>query len=854
MNKKSNVLKDRYKYHRKRQKGLSPFVKLDAGDVELNNAAFNQAANGNAQAAMGMGEGYVHMPTLVDFDTLYSDGWISVVGQGENKYELEDFIRTVAGRFNVEIADKFYYFTGEELRIAFKLTNFDYPDYFVFVAFHPESGDIKDIRELKHYLRGSTIKDFVDGFRASEGRRKKMVEGFQLNEEWADDTQSKFNFLKNHKIHEGKFSRDVKVWDLNLTPEQEDYFYGYLESGFLGDFFDLGDFWDENKELTKDIFQEGRQGGHLVLYKDYGEQPLEYDPFNFRAADDIDEAFELWCSNVYGLYSYEYAYTDEEMAELKQEFTNWFNNTYDIVVDFDSRCEKLIEKLKEKIDEFIGTSKRKSISESKSTNTKKRHLLKEAWSEEYFDVMTVDEALEGFVDNMSDDEIDDVLAIYRRVAKLLSVKMGDMYVSYPMPSYNPMDELESSEYTRLTVPNEPSLSIYSITEGSENQVSFVCEHYKDIYYFYFASESDVAKFIEFMDRRLNENYSRVNIRESLNKIDLNTNNKYDLLNLYEAYQREIDKKALAKAIYERKDPSYIAKIVTPKIYLEDYFDEPQIDEYEENRDDEYLHDMFDFLKNHPSESGLYVQDITSKLTEAQKEELINAKNFGALEDFTYDAFSGMASVLIKNKKVFLTFDNEETTPSAYTPYSNLDEFIDSYDAFFGDYEDENEAYRVATNKIEEDYEELKNFDRWAPRFLGKLKDYLTLEKGGTLSKGSSKAVKENVKRPVFKRKSTVKEGVESGHFEFKRYNNLPDRVVSTDNGAYDLEQKGLSGYYVWIGYKHNAKGSTEPKMKKIVEDTARDVAHRMEAEFGGKVVVEDKWNTTDMYRVYSIDN
>ena len=420
MNKKSNILKDRYKYHKKRQKGLSPFVKLDAGDVELNNASFNQAA-------MGMGEGYVHMPTIINFDMLYSEGWISIIGQDEDRNELENFIRIVADKFNVEIANKFYYFTGEELKHAFKLTNFDYPDYFTFVAFHPESGDIKDIRELNRYLKGATVKDFVDGFRASEGRRKKVVEGFQLNEEWAADMQSKFEFLKNHKTHEGKFSRDVKVWDLNLTPEQEDYFYGFLESGYLGDFFSLGDLWDENKELAKDIFQEGRSGGHLVLDKEYGKPPLEYDPFNFRV-DDIDEAFELWCNNTYGLYSYEYAYTDEEMAELKQEFTNWFNKTYDIVVDFDARCEKLIEKLKEKIDEFIRARKEK-VQESKLIKSKKRSQLKEAWSEEYFDVMTTNEALEGFVDNMSDDEIDDVLAMYRRVARLLSVKMGDMYVS-----------------------------------------------------------------------------------------------------------------------------------------------------------------------------------------------------------------------------------------------------------------------------------------------------------------------------------------------------------------------------------------------------------------------------------------
>lgn len=179
-------------------------------------------------------------------------------------------------------------------------------------------------------------------------------EGLEMNEnvsnEWSKDLQDKLNFLKNHKTHEGKFSRDVKVWDLDLTPEQRDYFYDFLESDFLEYF------WDENKDLAKDIYQEGRSMGHLVLDVDYGEAPLEYDPFNFKV-DDVDEAFELWCNNTYGLYSHEYAYTDEEMTELKQEFIDWFNNAYDTVVDFDDRAEKLVELFKQNLDNFIEQEK-----------------------------------------------------------------------------------------------------------------------------------------------------------------------------------------------------------------------------------------------------------------------------------------------------------------------------------------------------------------------------------------------------------------------------------------------------------------------------------------------------------------
>ena len=49
-----------------------------------------------------------------------------------------------------------------------------------------------------------------------------------------------------------------------------------------------------------------------------------------------------------------------------------------------------------------------------------------------------------------------------------------------------------------------------------------------------------------------------NLREALNTIDLNTNNKYDLLNLYEACNlSENEKRALANIIYDQNDPSVI---------------------------------------------------------------------------------------------------------------------------------------------------------------------------------------------------------------------------------------------------------------------------------------------------------
>ena len=112
---------------------------------------------------------------------------------------------------------------------------------------------------------------------------------------------------------------------------------------------------------------------------------------------------------------------------------------------------------------------------------------------------------------------------------------------------------------------------------------------------------------------------------------------------------------------------------------------------------------------------------------------------------------------------------------------------------------------------------------------------------------SSKKLNESIEK-----KKYLKEDAEnSGHFIFKGYDNLPPRIVSTDNGAYDLEQKGLSGRYTWIGYQHKLM-RTEQGMRQAVEDAANEIARRMKDEFGGDVKVEDKWKTTDMYRVYSV--
>lgn len=80
---------------------------------------------------------------------------------------------------------------------------------------------------------------------------------------------------------------------------------------------------------------------------------------------------------------------------------------------------------------------------------------------------------------------------------------------------------------------------------------------------------------------------------------------------------------------------------------------------------------------------------------------------------------------------------------------------------------------------------------------------------------------------------------------------LPDRVVLVNNGAFDLEQKGLSGFYVWIGYKHNDSGSSEISMKSVLQKTTHSVGKWLQEYAGTKYEVDDFWKDLEMYRVWA---
>ena len=81
---------------------------------------------------------------------------------------------------------------------------------------------------------------------------------------------------------------------------------------------------------------------------------------------------------------------------------------------------------------------------------------------------------------------------------------------------------------------------------------------------------------------------------------------------------------------------------------------------------------------------------------------------------------------------------------------------------------------------------------------------------------------------------------------------VPENIVFTDNGAYDLEKAGISGYYTWIGYEHTSNGSSNMKSSKQLEKYVyNEVVPIFEDIFNSKVVVDDKRDTTDMFRIWA---
>ena len=83
--------------------------------------------------------------------------------------------------------------------------------------------------------------------------------------------------------------------------------------------------------------------------------------------------------------------------------------------------------------------------------------------------------------------------------------------------------------------------------------------------------------------------------------------------------------------------------------------------------------------------------------------------------------------------------------------------------------------------------------------------------------------------------------------------------VYTNNGFADLNKQGAKGYGIWVGFEHKSRGKqpvNRNQLSNFVRNTAvehllKEVNKKTGRKYSKEdVVIEDRWNNTDMFRIY----
>ena len=118
--------------------------------------------------------------------------------------------------------------------------------------------------------------------------------------------------------------------------------------------------------------------------------------------------------------------------------------------------------------------------------------------------------------------------------------------------------IQTKEQYTMSPTNDGRIRLYSLSDDSGRSDITISEDefYKN--YEFVESEEKIDDFVYAGNANGVSTNESFNLREALNQIDLNTYNKYDLLNLYEACDlSENEKRALANIVYDQEDPSVI---------------------------------------------------------------------------------------------------------------------------------------------------------------------------------------------------------------------------------------------------------------------------------------------------------
>lgn len=165
---------------------------------------------------------------------------------------------------------------------------------------------------------------------------KKINKGFikeNLNEPAIGEM---FKYLKEYPQYNHQYTRPVKYYDLGLTPEQKDEFFNFLEDEVDG----LGNFWGVNADLSQNIYQEGRSGGHLVL------DATILEPRVFDDIESVDEMIQDELEYNYYPNNEDGTYDERQKQKAKEDVEKEIKDSYITLKDFDERVNKLITNLK----------------------------------------------------------------------------------------------------------------------------------------------------------------------------------------------------------------------------------------------------------------------------------------------------------------------------------------------------------------------------------------------------------------------------------------------------------------------------------------------------------------------------
>jgi hypothetical protein len=176
--------------------------------------------------------------------------------------------------------------------------------------------------------------------------------------------------------------------------------------------------------------------------------------------------------------------------------------------------------------------------------------------------------MEGFIGNMSEEQLDKEIRLFSKYAQLLNC-----------PHYEDMIVFVDEDY--LFIPENRTNAFGEIINIPNPNV--VASYYKDLnviseqnkiagsYFLFFKDLDSALRYLDNsveadepeMDFEIDSNKEITNIQEALNFIDVKTNNKFDLVNKYLSEDLNNDQVATLKTLLkEGSDAEDIAKVFT----------------------------------------------------------------------------------------------------------------------------------------------------------------------------------------------------------------------------------------------------------------------------------------------------